>query len=135
MRLWHKDLIPYLPQKQLCGQWRECCLIAKNIAEKGTPNHILVNKIMDYPIDHFYIYTSMIADEMEKRGYKCNWNNFDKWLHLDVACTTINLLFKDWHTDRYLKQCLFNLEEKADCGGISPAEWHRIKNKFLERFV
>jgi uncharacterized protein (TIGR02328 family) len=35
MRLWHKDLIPILPDKQLLGQWRECCLIAKNIKEKG----------------------------------------------------------------------------------------------------
>lgn len=25
MRLWHKDLIPYLPRQQLLGQWRECC--------------------------------------------------------------------------------------------------------------
>ena len=47
MRLWHKDLIPVLPRQQLIGQWRECCLIAKQISEKGTPNHILVNKIMD----------------------------------------------------------------------------------------
>ena len=37
MRLWHKDLIYVLPRQQLLGQWRECCLIAKNIAEKGTP--------------------------------------------------------------------------------------------------
>ena len=34
MRLWYKYLIGVLPQKQLLGQWRECCLIAKNIAEK-----------------------------------------------------------------------------------------------------
>ena len=50
MRLWHKDLISCLPRLQLIGQWRECCLIAKNIAEKGTPNHLLVNKIISYPI-------------------------------------------------------------------------------------
>ena len=23
MRLWHKDLIPALPDKQLCAQWKE----------------------------------------------------------------------------------------------------------------
>ena len=39
MRLWHKDLISVLPRQQLLGQWRECCLIARNIAEKNTPNH------------------------------------------------------------------------------------------------
>ena len=39
MRLWHKDLIDVLPRQQLISQWREICCIAKNIAEKGTPNH------------------------------------------------------------------------------------------------
>ena len=65
MRLWHKDLIPFLPRMQILGQWRECCLIAKSISENGTPNHILVNKIMDYPIEHFYRYTSDISDEIQ----------------------------------------------------------------------
>ena len=48
MRLWCKDLIPYLPKLQLLSQWRECCAICSNIANKGTSNHILVNKIMNY---------------------------------------------------------------------------------------
>ena len=50
MRLWHKDLITVLPRQQLMAQWRECCCIIKNITEKGTPNHLLVNKIMNYDI-------------------------------------------------------------------------------------
>ena len=49
MRLWHKDLIGVLPQKQLVSQWRECCAIVRNIAVNGSPNHIPVNKVMDYP--------------------------------------------------------------------------------------
>ena len=27
MRLWHQDLIPYLPRQQLLGQHRECCAL------------------------------------------------------------------------------------------------------------
>ena len=27
---------------------------------------------------------------------------------------------------RYLKQCLYNLEEKYDCGGINKEEWKLI---------
>lgn len=130
MRLWHKDLIPYLPRQQLLSQYRECCCIAKSISEKDTPNHILVNKIMYYPIDHFYIYTSMVADEMEKRGYKCNWDKFHKWLQKEVTCTTIDSLFKFWHNQRYLIQCYYNLQEKYDCGGITDDEWQRIEDKF-----
>ena len=38
MRLWHRDLIHYLPRQQLIAQWRECYAIASNIANKGTIN-------------------------------------------------------------------------------------------------
>ena len=71
MRLWHKDLIDSLPRKQLLGQWRECCAIIKNIKEKGTPNHLLVNKIMDYDLKHFYTYGLYVFIETEHRDYKC----------------------------------------------------------------
>ena len=60
MRLWHKYLIPYLPKQQLLGQWRECCCIARNININGTPNHILVNKIIDYPYSHKNTYAFAI---------------------------------------------------------------------------
>lgn len=43
---------------------------------------------------------------------------------------TLEELFKDWHNDRYLKQCLLNLQEKYDCGGITQEEWDKIYNKF-----
>lgn len=30
MRLWHEELIPLLPRKQLLGQHRECCALRGN---------------------------------------------------------------------------------------------------------
>ena len=133
MRLWHKYLIPYLPKQQLLGQWRECCCIAKNIAEHGTPNHILVNKIMHYPLNHFNYYGQLIGAEMSHRGYFVDGNKFDKWLRdnsqppkLPYPYPEYNDLFKGWHNDRYLAQCFFNLQEKYDCGGITEAEWNKI---------
>lgn len=131
MRLWHKDLIPVLPRQQLLSQWRECCCIAKNIAEKGTPNHLLVNKIMKYPISHFYIYSGKIADEMLKRGYKCNTDNFTKWIPLRFVGIVTDL-FPYWHNKRYFLQCFYNLEEKYDCGGISDEEWDLIVDRYCE---
>lgn len=131
MRLWHKDLIPVLPRQQLLAQWRECCCIAKTIAERSSPHHILVNKIMDYSMWHFYWYTKEVTDEMKKRGYKVNYACFDKWtLQLPIISENINhkILFANWHNDRYLKQCYYNLQEKYDCGGITPEEWHLIEN-------
>ena len=76
MRLWHKDLLSALPSQQLVAQWRECCAIARNIAVIGTPNHILVNKIMDYPISHFYTYSNLVLEEMYKRGGKLTIEEF-----------------------------------------------------------
>ena len=127
MRLWHKDLIPVLPRQQLLGQWRECCAIAKNIHDNGTPNHILVNPIMDYPIEMFNVYSFRIYEEMRKRGFRVDWDSFtkhcktckfDMWAPDDV--------FNGWHNDRYLTQCLANLEEKHDRGGVSDEEWNNI---------
>lgn len=131
MRLWHKDLISVLPKNQLIGQWRECCAIAKAIAENGTTNHILINKIVDYPVDHFYTYCKLIELEMLNRNYKITSNSIQKifrnpWYY-------INNIFPNWHNDRYLKQCYYNLQEKFDCGGVSEEDWIKIKNKFEEK--
>ena len=131
MRLWHKDLIPVLPRQQLLSQWRECCCIAKNITANGTPNHILVNKILIYPTEHFQRYSQEVAYEMIHRGYKCDINKFQSYNNDGVKF--INMpshieLFNSWHTDRYLKQCYYNLQEKYDCGGIPEEEWDHIEN-------
>lgn len=131
MRLWHKDLIPVLPDKQLIGQWRECCAIASNIANKGTPNHILVNKIMDYPLEHFHMYGFLICVEMQNRGFKPDFEKFDKYfLFGGYNSIPYNFLFNDWHNRRYLLQCIYNLQEKYDCDGISDEEWSKLLKYF-----
>ena len=132
MRLWHKDLIPVLPRQQLLGQWRECCLIAKNIAEKGTPNHLLVNKIMDYPLDHFFMYCSHICTEMERRGYRFDFVKLEKYMPDGCVIVDHNKMFSNWHNERYLIQCLMNLQEKYDCGGISEEEWIKVSSIIKE---
>lgn len=134
MRLWHKDLISVLPDKQLLGQWRECCCIARNISVNGSPNHLLVNKILDYPISHLWEYGYLIMCEMENRGYKCDFNKFEKWFYKPWSFMTpdINELFAEWHNKRYLKQCFYNLQEKYDCDGMTVSEYTNILNVVLE---
>lgn len=144
MRLWHKELIPVLPRQQLLSQWRECCCIARNIAVDGTPNHVLVNKVLEYPLEKdFYMYCFMVICEMKSRGYKVSKQSHDKW-HDNMMIITKGAawqfdghydIFSHWHNDRYLKQCYYNLQEKADCGGMSRAEWYKIQDHlcFLER--
>ena len=135
MRLWHKDLIKYLPRQQLLGQWRECCWIAQRIHDNGTPSHMLVNKIMDYPIDHFLRYAVGIKEEMTRRGYKCDWEKFKQYFPLkSYRYYLMEDIFPDWHNNRYLRQCLYNLQEKRDCGGITEYDWEIIADKFSSKF-
>ena len=130
MRLWSKQLIHVLPRQQLVAQWRECSAIAGNILTKGIPNHILVNKIMDYPIDHFITFTARVHGEMTMRGYRTTKTVWDKIEKLNPNWQTVdfNELFKNWMDNTYLTVCYWNLVEKYQCGGISQEEWDKIKN-------
>ena len=133
MRLWHKELIQYLPRQQLLGQWRECCAIARNISTKGTPNHVLVNKVLEYKDEDFNTYTYKVVQEMIERGYDPDITRFFK--HRKIGIVDFypkQEIFKDWHNDRYMKQCLMNLQEKADCGAIPAEEWKKITDIWPE---
>lgn len=153
MRLWHKDLLPVLPRQQLVSQWRECCAIMKAIAENNTPNHILVNKIMNYPLCHFAAYTHLIIAEMKKRKYQTRADAIGRFCNNYESITDrnpqsdadyfldeygIDNIFLsdqndcDWHNDRYYMQCLYNLQEKYDCGGLTEDEWSKIAKSAAE---
>lgn len=140
MRLWSYQLLPLLPRQQLLSQLRECVAIAKDIYETGKTNHTLINPIMDYPIEHFQEYCDMVIEEMDARDYKVSQQTIDKlskYINYQCYAPFANpelrkVLFKDWHTDRYLVQCLYNLQEKYDCKGIKFDEWDRIYRKFYK---
>ena len=133
MRLWHYKLIPVLPNKMLVSQWRECLAI-KRQWEKGTLKHRLVNYVMDYDKNYFYNYITRLCQEMLKRNIKYQ----DKYLYetMDFCECTGNRLYPmdklnyHEHNDRYLKQCLYNLEEKAMRNIINKEEWQKIYNEF-----
>lgn len=137
MRLWHFKLLNDLPIMQLRGQWIECCLIAKAIYD-GNLNHILVNRVKDYPLEHFLRYGELVQIEMLNRGFKADLGKFVSYLE-DTSCdfgviVPYESIFDGWHNDRYLRQCLYNLEEKAICGGIPADEWQKIYDMYGERF-
>jgi uncharacterized protein (TIGR02328 family) len=142
MRLWNYQLLPYLPRQQLLSQLRECVSIAKDIYETGSPNHILVNRIMDYDLEEFRDYCNLVIHEMVcVRGYKVSEqtiNKLEKYIDFNINYITIKEvkegreLFKDWHTDRYLAQNILNLQEKYDCKGITFDEWDKIYHKFYK---
>ena len=132
MRLWHKDLISVLPREQLVAQWRELSAIAGNILTKNTPNHILVNKVMDYSFNHFISYAYYIRQEMTKRKYRTMnsvWEKICSICENDYNLLPMEEIYPDWHSNRYLEQCYFNLEEKYDCGGITKEDYKKIREK------
>jgi uncharacterized protein (TIGR02328 family) len=131
MRLWSKQLIAYLPSKQLISQWREIIAIIGNIKKKGYPNHILVNKVVEYSLNHFSSYSKIVIDEMNRRGYNLNK---DKINFVYEFCGEPNIEFEkiyvNWHDEEYIKICVYNLYEKYICGGIRENEWDIIMSKY-----
>ena len=137
MRIWHKDLISALPREQLVAQWRECSAIAGAILKNGTPNHVLVNKVLAYDFSHFIRYSELIREEMTKRGYRTMDSVMDKIKslpHDTMSDWSFPFIFEGWHNDRYFLQCYYNLQEKYDCGGISPEDWEKIYQVGVDKF-
>ena len=126
MRLWHYKLIPVLPKAMLVSQWRECIAI-KRQWEKGTLKHRLVSYVLDYDKKLFASYTRRVMQEMYNRNIK---------FKADLVREMIEFAGEDpgyenypEHNERYLKQCYYNLQEKADRGIVSPEEWEHIQEK------
>ena len=132
MRLWSKQLIHVLPRQQLVAQWRELSSIAGNIKLKGTPNHILVNRIMNYPLDHFITYAALVRGEMGNRGYRTMDSVANKIISLkpDWQAVPTNELYDQWMDSTYLTICYWNLYEKYLCNGITTEEWDKINQAY-----
>ena len=141
MRLWHKDLIPYLPDLQLKGQWRECALIADALAKNGTQNHLLVNNVTKYDPQEFGVYCQKVYDEMQRRKFN---PSFDKMVRIlsdvitwdlkvdstadcRIITRTLGFGYKGWHNIEYLRMNMSNLAEKHIYGigksRITDEEW------------
>ena len=73
---------------------------------------------------------------MDKRGYKHDLTNYKEYFKGIVSTGNITLksCFREKMNYRYLRECLYNLEEKAICGGISKAEWKLIYEKYKNNF-
>lgn len=132
MRLWHTDFIDVLPREQLVAQWRELSAIAGAIQKNGTPNHILVNFVLDYSFDHFVSYAYYVRQEMTKRGYRTMNNVWEKICALNDGKQDILPLkevYKYKMDNMYRDVCYYNLLEKHYCGGITSADFDKIYRK------
>lgn len=82
-------------------------------------------------------YTNLIIHEFENRGYKIksfdNYNTYFEGIQAPVYIAPQNL-FDGKMGKRYLRQSLYNLQEKFDCKGITKEEWSKIYDKFKDKF-
>lgn len=105
MRLWHTDIIQYLPKGQLVAQWRELSSIFKK-----QDKHILINYIYNYPKSYLKVYADKVVAEMKRRGYKIksleNYNNYF------VGVREMGFEKFAEHDETYLTICYWNLREK-----------------------
>ena len=121
MRIWHIKLLPALPKEQLVSQWRELSAIAGKIQISGSPNHVLVNFVMNYDFDHFISYAYYLRQEMTARGYKTMEKVWEKIVSLKPSWTLLprEKVYKEKMDQKYLTICFYNLYEKYECGMFS----------------
>ena len=136
MRLWHYELIPYLPDLQFKGQLRELVAIMHDWRDKGKTNHLLINRVMDYPKEELSSYYLWYATEYLRRigkdlsvKYDDEFKEFSKsknWLDGLLK----GALFDGWHNKEYLRVCMANLYEKHVFGigksRITDKEWNTL---------
>lgn len=107
MRLWHVDILPYLPKGQLVAQWREL-----NSIFVKEDNHILINYIYNYPKEELYTYTQLVVQEMYRRGYTIrSFEKMEQYFKRSER-VMVDYPYIYHHDDEYLEICFFNLKEK-----------------------
>lgn len=124
MRLWHIDLIPYLPKSQLIAQWREL-----NSIYKKQDNHILINYVYNYDKEYLLYYSNRVLFEMKQRGItvKSFENFFNYFGDLHYFRPISSYRFAE-HDDEYLLCNYYNLLEKYRRGqkDFSEEEFKRL---------
>ena len=127
MRLWHQELIPYLPRQQLLGQHRECCALRG--AGWGR-KHAVVDYVFKHNPERLVAYHALVMDEMIRRGYSPDktwynrnwrgktlgeqdgWCDYNECLRLWENATEAGCKIYPEHNDAYLEECLENLRGK-----------------------
>lgn len=128
MRLWHYKLLPYLPEHQFRGQLRELVAILHTWRDKGQTNHILINRVMEYPKADFYGYFLEYAFRYQQR-YNDNLPKHSEEFRKFGNNEWTNEPYQGWHDKEYLRICMANLYEKHLGRGksrITDAEWERL---------
>lgn len=137
MRLWHNKLLPYLPDAQFKGQLRELIAIMHQWRDKGATNHLLINKVMEYPKGRLSSYFWLYREEYIRR-YKKPFSDkiTDEFFRFAEGDYFTRKPFKNWHNKEYLRVCMANLYEKHFFGvgksRITDEEWETLCRGYKE---
>jgi uncharacterized protein (TIGR02328 family) len=131
MRLWHYELLPYLPDAQFKGQLRELVAIMHDWRDKGKTNHLLINRVMDFTPRNLTAYFMCYEKEYKKRyGKPINTLLVSEFTTFAGETKLYCAPFKGWHCHEYLRVCMANLYEKHFFGvgksRITDEEWARL---------
>lgn len=132
MRLWHYRLLPYLSNLQFKGQLREIVAIMHDWRDKGTTNHLLVNKVMEYDkkelASYFFKYRLEYIERYQKDVPLKTSADFFNFAGQETVYP--DKIFDGWHNKEYLRMNLANLAEKHFFGvgksRISDEEWEKL---------
>lgn len=129
MRIWDFRLLPYLPELQFKGQLRELVAIMRDWRDKGETNHILINRVMEYPKSHLTYYF-ILYDCIYFRRYGTKHEKYLlEFIDFSKDCKKIDRydkIFEGWHNKTYLDICMYNILEKHLGIGnsrVSDYEW------------
>ena len=135
MRLWHCELLHYLPDAQFKGQLRELVAIMHDWRDKGKTNHLLINKVMEYSKRDLVAY--FVAYEAEYHKRYGRWLNkhsgeFIRFYDVEEKLTG----YEGWHNKEYLRVCMANLYEKHVFGvgnsRIMDEDWKKLLKGYKE---
>ena len=134
MRMWHHQLLPYLPDAQFRGQYRELIATMHDWRDKGTTNHLLINKVMEFSKRDLAAYFISYEAQYHKR--------YGKWLSVSKEFLEFYddyekvTAYEGWHNKEYLRVCMANLYEKHFFGvgksRITDEEWARLCEGYRE---
>lgn len=131
MRIWDCRLIEVLPDAQLKAMRYE---LGDMIKQYPHIKNGLVKYANNYDIKYLYCYFTDVLDMFDERGIKYSKKYNEEIKQIVAEKTETKFWNLCWyypeHDERYLRQCLYNLEEKAMRGLISKKEWAKIYHRF-----
>ena len=139
MRLWHYELLPYLPDAQFKGQLREIVLVMHQWSNEGKTNHLLINKVMEYDKSHLTTYFMKYCYWYWQRYHKPVSAKYA--LEFQEFCPEVigfidTPIFDGWNTNEYLRSNMANLWEKHFMGvgksRITDEEWETLCRGYKE---